>query len=159
MVLSSMTHYDDKLVGGIDIVGISNFVSFLENTKEYRRDLRRVEYGDERDPEMRAFLTKISPVTNVSQISKPLLVVQGLNDPRVPVGESEQMVEPSTIAGPLPCRRRPRPPSAAIGGASNFADVHSQYEVQITQTCRIVTRSDRDIAGEATRPGGAHAIV
>ena len=93
MVLSSMTHYDDKLVGGIDVVGISNFVSFLENTKEYRRDLRRVEYGDERDPEMRAFLTKISPVTNVSKISKPLLVVQGLNDPRVPVGESEQMVE------------------------------------------------------------------
>ena len=93
MVLSSMTHYDDKLVGGIDVVGISNFVSFLENTKEYRRDLRRAEYGDERDPEMRAFLTKISPVTNVHKISKPLLVVQGLNDPRVPVSESEQMVE------------------------------------------------------------------
>jgi len=93
MVLSSMTHYNDKLVGGIDVVGISNFVSFLENTKEYRRDLRRVEYGDERIPEMREFLTKISPVTNVDKISKPLLVVQGLNDPRVPVSESEQMVE------------------------------------------------------------------
>ena len=93
MVLSSMTHYNDKLVGGIDVVGISNFVSFLENTKEYRRDLRRAEYGDERIPEMRAFLTKISPVTNVGNISIPLLVVQGLNDPRVPVGESEQMVE------------------------------------------------------------------
>ena len=93
MVLSSMTHYNDKLIGGIDVVGISNFVSFLENTKEYRRDLRRVEYGDERIPEMREFLTRISPVTNVGKISKPLLVVQGLNDPRVPVGESEQMVE------------------------------------------------------------------
>ena len=93
MVLSSMTHYNDKLVGGIDVVGISNFVSFLENTKEYRRDLRRAEYGDERIPEMRAFLTRISPVTNVGNISIPLLVVQGLNDPRVPVGESEQMVE------------------------------------------------------------------
>ena len=67
-------------------------MTFLENTKDYRRDLRRVEYGDERDPQMRAFLEKISPVNNVSKISVPLLVAQGENDPRVPVTESVQMV-------------------------------------------------------------------
>jgi dipeptidyl aminopeptidase/acylaminoacyl peptidase len=93
MVLASMMHYNDQLSCGIDIVGISNFVTFLENTKEYRRDLRRVEYGDERDPEMRAFLDKISPNNNAHKITKPMFIAQGLNDPRVPVGESEQMVE------------------------------------------------------------------
>ena len=93
MVLSSMTHYNDRLRAGIDIVGISNFVTFLENTQDYRRDLRRAEYGDERDPEMRAFLEEISPTTNAAKITKPLFVAQGLNDPRVPASESEQMVE------------------------------------------------------------------
>ncbi|MFC1785368.1 S9 family peptidase [Candidatus Neomarinimicrobiota bacterium] len=92
MVLASMTHFNEKLACGIDNVGISNFVTFLENTKEYRRDLRRPEYGDERIPEMREFLEKISPNNNVEKISKPMFIIQGLNDPRVPVGESEQIV-------------------------------------------------------------------
>ncbi|MGH8129982.1 MAG: S9 family peptidase [Steroidobacteraceae bacterium] len=92
MTLASMTHYHDRLRGAIDIVGISNFVTFLESTAEYRRDLRRPEYGDERDPKMREFLEKISPLNNAGKISKPMLVVQGLNDPRVPVTESEQLV-------------------------------------------------------------------
>lgn len=92
MVLASMTHFNDRLAGAVDIVGISNFVTFLTNTKGYRRDLRRAEYGDERDPEMRAFLEKISPMTNVARIRKPLFIVQGLNDPRVPVTEAEQML-------------------------------------------------------------------
>ena len=73
-------------------MGISNFVTFLENTEEYRRELRRREYGDERDPDMRAFLERISPLKNVDRIKLPLLVVQGQNDPRVPVTESEQIV-------------------------------------------------------------------
>jgi dipeptidyl aminopeptidase/acylaminoacyl peptidase len=93
MVLSSMFHYNDKLKCGIDIVGISNFVTFLENTEEYRRDLRRAEYGDEREPEMREFLESISPTNHVDKISKPLFVIQGANDPRVPASESEQMVK------------------------------------------------------------------
>lgn len=92
MVLSSMFHYNDKLKCGIDIVGISNFVTFLENTEEYRRDLRRAEYGDERDPEMRKYLESISPTNHVDKINKPLFVIQGANDPRVPASESEQMV-------------------------------------------------------------------
>jgi dipeptidyl aminopeptidase/acylaminoacyl peptidase len=92
MSLATMTHYSDRLRCGIDIVGISNFVTFLESTKDYRRDLRRVEYGDERDPHMREFLISISPLTHASRIRVPLLIAQGQNDPRVPAGESEQMV-------------------------------------------------------------------
>jgi dipeptidyl aminopeptidase/acylaminoacyl peptidase len=93
MVLASMIHYNDRLKCGVDIVGISNFVTFLNNTEDYRRDLRRVEYGDERDPEMREFLNSISPTTNAHKITKPLFVVQGLNDPRVPYTEAEQIVD------------------------------------------------------------------
>jgi dipeptidyl aminopeptidase/acylaminoacyl peptidase len=93
MVYASMIHYNEKVRCGIDVVGISNFVTFLENTKEYRRDLRRVEYGDERDPEMREHLEKISPTTNAKEITKPIFIIQGLNDPRVPVTEAEQMLE------------------------------------------------------------------
>ena len=93
MVLASAVHFSDRLKAAVDIVGISSFVTFLENTQDYRRDLRRVEYGDERDPEMRAHLEKISPVNNVEKIEVPLFVVQGENDPRVPVTESIQMVE------------------------------------------------------------------
>ena len=92
MVLASMTHYNDRLRAGIDIVGISNFVTFLTNTKDYRRDLRRVEYGDERDAEMKAFLEKISPLASAKNITRPMRIAQGANDPRVPRGEAEQMV-------------------------------------------------------------------
>jgi dipeptidyl aminopeptidase/acylaminoacyl peptidase len=92
MVLASMTHYNDRLRGAIDVVGISNFVTFLESTAEYRRDLRRPEYGDERDPRMREFLQRISPLNNAGKINRPMMIVQGQNDPRVPVTESEQMV-------------------------------------------------------------------
>jgi len=92
MSLASLTHYSDRLRAGIDVVGISNFVSFLQNTQGYRRDLRRVEYGDERDPEMGKLLETISPLTNASRIGVPLLVAQGKNDPRVPMSESEQIV-------------------------------------------------------------------
>jgi len=92
MAYAALTHYNDRLAGGVSVVGISNWVSFLENTKGYRRDLRRIEYGDERDPATRAFLQTISPLNKASQITKPMLVVQGANDPRVPMSEAEQMV-------------------------------------------------------------------
>jgi dipeptidyl aminopeptidase/acylaminoacyl peptidase len=92
MTLASAVAYNDRIRCSLDIVGISNFVTFLERTEAYRRDLRRVEYGDERDPKMRAFLIGISPLTNASKITKPLFVVAGGNDPRVPRNESEQMV-------------------------------------------------------------------
>ena len=92
MVLACSVHYSDRLRAAVDIVGISNFVTFLENTQDYRRDLRRVEYGDERDPAMRAHLEAISPLNHVGKIGIPMLVVQGQNDPRVPVTEAEQIV-------------------------------------------------------------------
>ena len=92
MALASLAAYSDRLRGGIDVSGISNFVSYLGSAPFYRRDLRREEYGDEREPKMRSFLTRISPLNNAAQIRRPLLVVQGLNDPRVPSTEAQQMV-------------------------------------------------------------------
>jgi dipeptidyl aminopeptidase/acylaminoacyl peptidase len=84
--------YSDRIACSVDIVGVSNLVTFLENTADYRRDLRRAEYGDERDPKMRAFLEETAPLTNADKIRKPLLVIQGKNDPRVPLSEAEQLV-------------------------------------------------------------------
>ena len=92
MSLAVMTHYSDRLVGGVERYGISNWNTFLQNTEAYRRDNRRAEYGDERDPTMRAVLTRVSPITNVAWITKPMLVMQGANDPRVPQSESDQVV-------------------------------------------------------------------
>jgi len=92
MVLASMVDYNDRLRAGVDVVGISHFSTFLKNTESYRRDLRRVEYGDERDPVMAAFHESIAPLNNAGKISKPLFVAQGYNDPRVPWTEAEQMV-------------------------------------------------------------------
>ena len=93
MTLAVATTYSDRIAGSVDIVGISNFVTFLERTESYRRDLRRVEYGDERDPEMRKFLESIAPLNHAERIGKPLFVVQGRNDPRVPYTEAVQIVE------------------------------------------------------------------
>jgi len=93
VVLASAVMYSDRLKAGIDVVGISNFVTFLENTEDYRRELRRREYGDERNPEVRAMLEQISPINHVDRIEIPLLVVQGRNDPRVPASQSEQIVQ------------------------------------------------------------------
>jgi dipeptidyl aminopeptidase/acylaminoacyl peptidase len=91
MTLAVSTFYSPRIRCSVDIVGPSNLVTFLEHTEAYRRDLRRVEYGDERDPKMRAFLEKIAPMNNVEKIKKPMLVVAGKNDPRVPVSESDQI--------------------------------------------------------------------
>jgi dipeptidyl aminopeptidase/acylaminoacyl peptidase len=80
-------------------VGISNFLTFLKNTSGYRRDLRRVEYGDERDPKMAEHLKKISPTERAAEIKKPIFIVQGKNDPRVPLSEAEQMVKAVRAGG------------------------------------------------------------
>jgi dipeptidyl aminopeptidase/acylaminoacyl peptidase len=92
MSLAVQTTYNSKIKAGIDIVGISNFVTFLKNTQGYRRDLRRAEYGDERDESMRAFMEQIAPLAHADKIHTPILVVQGQNDPRVPISEADQMV-------------------------------------------------------------------
>ena len=92
MTLAIATRYNDLIACSVDIVGISNLVTFLEHTEPYRRDLRRVEYGDERDPKMREFLESIAPMNHVKNITKPMMVVAGVNDPRVPKSEADQMV-------------------------------------------------------------------
>ncbi|HEX8915736.1 MAG TPA: prolyl oligopeptidase family serine peptidase, partial [Humisphaera sp.] len=92
MSLAVATHYADRIRCSVDVVGIGNFITFLERTEPYRRDLRRVEYGDERDPAMRKFLTEISPLNSVAKIKKPMFVVHGANDPRVPLNEADQVV-------------------------------------------------------------------
>ncbi|MBL8516744.1 MAG: S9 family peptidase [Betaproteobacteria bacterium] len=93
MSLAVATLYPDRIAAAIDVVGISNFVTFLERTESYRRDLRRVEYGDERDPEMRKWMEEIAPLNRANRIKKPLFVVQGKNDPRVPWQEADQIVK------------------------------------------------------------------
>ena len=90
--LAASTFYSDKLRCAVDVVGMSNLVTFLERTESYRRDLRRVEYGDERDAKMREFLERIAPLNNAEKIKKPLFVIQGKNDPRVPASEADQIV-------------------------------------------------------------------
>jgi dipeptidyl aminopeptidase/acylaminoacyl peptidase len=92
MTLAVATNYNDRICCSVDVVGPSNLVTFLEHTSGYRKDLRRVEYGDERDPKMHEFLESIAPFNKAKNITKPLFVIAGKNDPRVPVSESEQMV-------------------------------------------------------------------
>lgn len=92
LALAALVNYSDRLIGGVDVAGISDLISFLSGTAPYRQHRRRAEYGDERDPDMRAYLRRISPLTNADRISRPLLVVHGKNDPRVPASESDQIV-------------------------------------------------------------------
>ena len=93
MTLACAYHYADKVTSFVSVVGISNFITFLERTESYRRDLRRVEYGDERDPKMREFFERIAPLNHADAMTKPMFIVQGLNDPRVPYTEAEQIVK------------------------------------------------------------------
>src|SRR6266568_567705 len=99
MTLAVSTFYSDRIRCSVDVVGMSNLVTFLEHTEAYRRDLRRVEYGDERDPKMREFLEKIAPMHNIEKIKKPMFVIAGKNDPRVPVSESQQIADALKKAG------------------------------------------------------------
>jgi dipeptidyl aminopeptidase/acylaminoacyl peptidase len=92
LALATLVNFGERLRGGVDESGIADFVSFLSKTAPYRQNQRRAEYGDERDPDMRAFLRRISPLTNAERISRPLLIVHGKNDPRVPLNEAEQIV-------------------------------------------------------------------
>ena len=92
MALASSVAYAPRLVAAIDSAGISHFVTLLEGTETYRRDLARAEYGDEREPDMRRYLDAISPLSHAEKIRVPLLVSHGRNDPRVPVTEAEQIV-------------------------------------------------------------------
>jgi len=102
MVLACLTEYPDLWAAGVDVVGIANFVTFLENTGEWRRELREAEYGSL--AEDREFLESVSPINNVEKIASPLFVLHGANDPRVPVGEAEQIAEQASEQG-VPTRK------------------------------------------------------
>ena len=91
MTLAGLVRYSDRLVGGVNTVGISDIATFLKNTSNYRRDLRRAEYGDERIPAIAKFFDSISPLLNADKIKAPLMVIQGANDPRVPASEATQI--------------------------------------------------------------------
>jgi dipeptidyl aminopeptidase/acylaminoacyl peptidase len=93
LVLASLAFFPGRVRAGVDVVGISSIPSFLENTQAYRRDLRRAEYGDERDPAVRAVQERISPLFHADKLDAMLLVQQGRNDPRVPQSEAEQIVQ------------------------------------------------------------------
>ena len=93
MTLALATRYPERIACSLAVVGISNFTTFLERTEAYRRDLRRAEYGDERNPEMRAHFEKTAPLNNAGKVRRPLFIVQGKNDPRVPYTEAIQMKE------------------------------------------------------------------
>jgi dipeptidyl aminopeptidase/acylaminoacyl peptidase len=97
MVLAALTEYPELWAAGIDIVGIANFVTFLENTGDWRRKLREAEYGSL--DEDREFLEEISPINNIERIEAPLFVLHGANDPRVPVSEAHQIVESAREQG------------------------------------------------------------
>lgn len=99
MVLSSLVNFGDRIKAGVDIVGIANFITFLERTSPYRQDLRRAEYGDERKPEMRATFERINPTAGAGRIRSALLVAHGVNDPRVPFGEAQQIADKVRGAG------------------------------------------------------------
>jgi dipeptidyl aminopeptidase/acylaminoacyl peptidase len=90
MVLAALTTYPDLWAAGVDIVGISNLATFLENTSDYRRAHREAEYGSlSRD---RAYLERIAPINHIERLIAPLMVIHGRNDPRVPLSEAEQLV-------------------------------------------------------------------
>ncbi len=93
MTLAVASNYAERIRCALDVVGISNLATFLKNTESYRRDLRRAEYGDERDPKMAEFMERTAPLNNADKITKPLFVVQGANDPRVPKTEAIQIVD------------------------------------------------------------------
>jgi dipeptidyl aminopeptidase/acylaminoacyl peptidase len=93
MTLQVAWNYSDRIRCALDVVGISNLATFLKNTESYRRDLRRVEYGDERDPQQAEFMERIAATNNADKITKPMFVVQGANDPRVPKTEAIQIVD------------------------------------------------------------------
>jgi dipeptidyl aminopeptidase/acylaminoacyl peptidase len=92
MTLAAATRYNERIRCSMPVTGPSNLVTFLRTTARWRRDLRRVEYGDERDPRMRDFLEKIAPVNDAQKITKPVFFIYGKNDPAVPLSEARQMV-------------------------------------------------------------------
>lgn len=161
MSTASMVHFGDRLRCGIDVVGVADFLTFLANTSAYRLDLRRVEYGDERDPKMREFLVKISPSTHAAKIRKPLFIVQGKNDPRVPVSVAHSMRDAmkkpaarcriSKRATRATASRRSRTRIFNFSRRSNFcAKICSSRNASASRKSRACSRSPRSAPGQTS---------
>lgn len=93
LTLMALTHYPDRFIGGISSVGIVNLATFLENTEDYRRAVRRTEYGDESDAAQREWMLELSPIRHLDKLRAPLLIAHGARDPRVPLSEAQQVIE------------------------------------------------------------------
>jgi dipeptidyl aminopeptidase/acylaminoacyl peptidase len=92
LALAALVNYGERLRGAVDIAGVTDFVGFVSTTAPYFRLQEREEFGDERETDARAFLRRISPLTNADRITRPLLLAHGKNDPRVPIEQSEELV-------------------------------------------------------------------
>lgn len=92
LALAAVVNYGERLKGGVDFAGITDFIDYLGAAAANRQSQERLEFGDEKDPDTRAFLRRISPLTGADRIVRPLLVVHGKNDAVVPIGQSEQLV-------------------------------------------------------------------
>jgi len=168
MTLAISTFYSDRIRCSIDFVGMPNLVTFLEHTEAYRRDLRRVEYGDERDPKTREFLEKIAPMNNLEKIKKPMVVVAGKNDPRVPVSESDQIVAALKKTGHTGLvhhgqGRGPRLPEESKSGVRVLREHHVPAAIPIEvagkRFARFALNRARAIASHSRRnPAGAIAF-
>ncbi|MCI0659693.1 MAG: alpha/beta fold hydrolase [Acidobacteria bacterium] len=99
VALSAAISFSDRIRGVVSDSGISNLMTTIENTEEWRRSIQRSEFGDERDPKIRTFLEKTAPLNNIQRIKCPLLIIQGKNDPRVPVSEAEAIVQAARKTG------------------------------------------------------------
>jgi len=92
LALSTAANYGNQIRGVISESGISNLATFVEHTEGWRRELQRAEFGDEREPKTRAFMERTAPLSHARTLKTPLLIIQGQNDPRVPVAEAEKLV-------------------------------------------------------------------
>jgi len=91
LALATLVNYGERLRGAVDFAGITDFIDYLSTTAPYLQSLARADYGDERNPDVRAFLRSISPLTNADRIAHPILEVHGRNDPVVPIGQSDEL--------------------------------------------------------------------
>ena len=157
MVLAALTHYPELWAAGIDIVGIANFRTFLENTGPWRRDLRIAEYGD---PETdRELLERLSPINYVHRITAPLMVVHGANDPRVPVGEAEQIVAALRARHVPVVYLRYEDEGHGLSKLANRLDAYGKFSgsIRLKQVrglaCEVFSRSDLIVATDSGSEG------
>jgi dipeptidyl aminopeptidase/acylaminoacyl peptidase len=151
MALAAMARYPHRFAAGVAVSGISNFTTFLQSTQDYRRDLRRREYGDERDPAMHEFFARISPIAHVQSLTRPMLIAHGANDPRVPLSEAEQLVAALNHNGAQPWFILARDEGHGFTRRSNRDFVQSALALFLREHLLSATPS-RELANAPPRP-------